>query len=279
MNRFLRENSDTRKICESQAVLDLEGFSVDYEVSVEGLLGYVAKEGEDAQEGVDGPVLIRRRDRVPLDILRRLPFAQKALRKGHQTAATPAEEEDLEADEGTANFQVRPLMELNLDGTAASATAERKKGLILVASLLENVPNIAGLTRSCEIFGCEALTLSNRKVATEDAFKRVSVTAERWLPLVEVAAQDLPTYLREQKLLGYTIVGVEQAQHSVSLSKFTFPKLSVLVLGNEQQGIPATLLDHLDVVVEIDQFGVTRSLNAHVSGALAVWQYTRSVGL
>ena len=31
----------------------------------------------------------------------------------------------------------------------------------------------------------------------------------------------------------------------------------------------------VDVCVEIPQLGVVRSLNVHVSGALAVWEYTR----
>lgn len=36
-----------------------------------------------------------------------------------------------------------------------------------------------------------------------------------------------------------------------------------------------TTLQALDVCVEIPQFGVTRSLNVHVSGALLVWEYIR----
>lgn len=35
--------------------------------------------------------------------------------------------------------------------------------------------------------GCEALVLPSRAVASSDAFKRQSVTSERWLPLLEVS--------------------------------------------------------------------------------------------
>lgn len=44
---------------------------------------------------------------------------------------------------------------------------------------------------------------------------------------------------------------------------------------NEREGIPAALIQQLDVCVEIPQRGVIRSLNVHVSGALLVWEYTR----
>jgi tRNA G18 (ribose-2'-O)-methylase SpoU len=72
-----------------------------------------------------------------------------------------------------------------------------------------------------------------------------------------------------------TAAGVEQATNSVPLQSYTFPKLCVLLLGNEQNGIPVSLLPLLDVCVEIPMLGVTRSLNAHVSGAMMVWQYTQ----
>jgi tRNA G18 (ribose-2'-O)-methylase SpoU len=68
---------------------------------------------------------------------------------------------------------------------------------------------------------------------------------------------------------------VEQATTSVSLQSYSFPQHCVLVLGNEQSGMPAAVLPVLDVCVEIPMLGVTRSLNAHVSGAMVLWQYTQ----
>jgi tRNA guanosine-2'-O-methyltransferase len=60
----------------------------------------------------------------------------------------------------------------------------------------------------------------------------------------------------------------------VSLEAFQFPEQCVLVLGNEQNGVPAHLLEIMDACLEIPMMGVTRSLNAHVSGAMAIWQAT-----
>jgi tRNA guanosine-2'-O-methyltransferase len=47
----------------------------------------------------------------------------------------------------------------------------------------------------------------------------------------------------------------------------------VLVLGNEQRGLPADLLVMLDHVVEIPQLGVIRSLNVHVSASIMISSY------
>lgn len=88
--------------------------------------------------------------------------------------------------------------------------------------------------------------------------------------------QDLLPWLRRQKDLGYYIVGLEQTSSSVSLSKFEFPdRPTVLLLGKEKEGIPVEFLQAVDQCLEIPQLGVIRSLNVHVSGAIAIWEHTR----
>ncbi|KAJ8308141.1 hypothetical protein KUTeg_013015 [Tegillarca granosa] len=86
---------------------------------------------------------------------------------------------------------------------------------------------------------------------------------------------NLGEYLQQKRQEGYTLVGVEQTANSVSLTDFQFPVKTLLLLGNEKEGIPVELINSLDVCVEIPQQGVIRSLNVHVSGALLVWEYRR----
>lgn len=71
------------------------------------------------------------------------------------------------------------------------------------------------------------------------------------------------------------LAGLEQTNESVSLPTYPFPAHCVLLLGREKEGIPVGLLGLLDTCVEIPQLGVIRSLNVHVSGAIAVYEYTR----
>ncbi|KAJ6664680.1 hypothetical protein lerEdw1_006253 [Lerista edwardsae] len=85
----------------------------------------------------------------------------------------------------------------------------------------------------------------------------------------------LVDYLEQKKMEGYTIVGVEQTAKSCDLTEYCFPEKCLLLLGNEHEGIPANLIQQLDVCVEIPQQGIIRSLNVHVSGALLIWEYTR----
>lgn len=53
------------------------------------------------------------------------------------------------------------------------------------------------------------------------------------------------------------------------------PFFSLSLFRNEREGISVELIHLLDDCVEIPQFGVIRSLNVHVSGALVMWEYTK----
>lgn len=147
--------------------------------------------------------------------------------------------------------------------------------LVVVASLIDKAPNLGGLCRTCEIFGVQTLVLSNSHVIEDIQFKSLSVTAAKWMNIDEARESELKSYLERMRHEGYTLIGVEQTANSVHLTRYQFPHKSLLLLGNEKEGIPVELIQMLDVCVEIPQVGIIRSLNVHVSGALLVWEYTR----
>ncbi|KAM9808627.1 probable methyltransferase TARBP1 isoform X2 [Syngnathus typhle] len=157
----------------------------------------------------------------------------------------------------------------------AARLGKQHGALLVVASLIDKPTNLGGLCRTCEIFGSSALVLDNLRHITDKHFQSLSVSSELWLPLLEVKPSELAEFLQMKKSDGYCIVGVEQTSNSQSLQDYQFPEKTLLLLGNEREGIPANLLQLLDVCVEIPQQGVIRSLNVHVSAALLIWEYTR----
>ena len=88
--------------------------------------------------------------------------------------------------------------------------------------------------------------------------------------------QDLLSLLRSYKARGYYIVGLEQTSSSRPLNGFSFPRQPILLLlGKEKEGIPVEFLQAVDQCIEIPQLGIIRSMNVHVSGAVAIWEYTK----
>ncbi|XP_014247495.1 uncharacterized protein LOC106665533 [Cimex lectularius] len=164
------------------------------------------------------------------------------------------------------------LSELELEETRKN---RKEGGMILVTSLIDKSANLGGLARTCDIFGVKELVVGNLELTKDKSFTSLSMTAEKHINITEVKARNLTEYLTNLKQDGYTVVGAEQTTTSVFLSEYKFPYKTLLVLGNEREGIPADIILHLDACVEIPQFGVIRSLNVHVSGAIFLWEYAK----
>ncbi|EEC74324.1 hypothetical protein OsI_09608 [Oryza sativa Indica Group] len=158
---------------------------------------------------------------------------------------------------------------------AVETIKQSQQQLIVVASLVDRIPNLAGLTRTCEIFKAVGLAVADKSIIEDKQFRLISVTAEKWLPMMEVPVNSVKVFLEKKRLEGYSVIGLEQTANSKPLDHFSFPSKTVLVLGREKEGIPVDIIHVLDACVEIPQLGIVRSLNVHVSGAIAVWEYTR----
>ena len=152
-----------------------------------------------------------------------------------------------------------------------------KQSVVVCASLVDKSINLAGLSRTGEIFAIEELVVPDMKLTKTDAFKSVAVSSDGWIPMREVKKNDCLEYLQMMKQQGYTIIGLEQTDSSAVLSRdLALPSEKVvLLLGAEKTGIPVELLQEVDQCVEIQQFGLTRSLNVHVSAALLIWEFSQ----
>ena len=171
-------------------------------------------------------------------------------------------------------------LHLNLQSEALSrqqnAAGRKRQEVVICASLIDKVTNLAGIARTCEIFAVQELVLASLGVVQSDTFQGIAVSCDQWLPMREVPVHALSVYLSGMRRKGYTILGLEQTDSSIDLGCVTeMPSKCVLLLGREKEGIPVELLQEVDCCMEIPQYGVIRSLNVHVSAALAIWEITK----
>ena len=148
----------------------------------------------------------------------------------------------------------------------------KRHDIIVVASLIDKAPNLGGLTRTCEIFNIGALTIPNESFLKDTAFLRAAASGEKWTPLLSVPPCTVKDFIINYKKMGYKVIGLEQTQNSIDVRKFKFEEKSVIVLGNEKEGIPQDIINLIDNCVIIPQYGNIRSLNVHVSAAIMLWQ-------
>lgn len=116
---------------------------------------------------------------------------------------------------------------LNVESESISSKSE----LIVVASLIDRIPNLGGLSRTCEIFGVKEYVINNLSIIETKEFQNLSVSADKWLNISKVTVEDLPKYLLDMKNLGYVITACEQSTQSQYLQKHQFPKKTLMLLG------------------------------------------------
>lgn len=63
----------------------------------------------------------------------------------------------------------------------------------------------------------------------------------------------------------------------VSIRDYSWNKNSIIVVGEESQGIPSEVLDMCDDYVEIPSFGSVRSLNVAVAASVAIYDYISKI--
>ncbi len=70
----------------------------------------------------------------------------------------------------------------------------------------------------------------------------------------------------------YTLLALEQDAKSQTLETYAGPKKVALILGREVEGLEQSILDIVDVTLEIKMFGKKESFNVVQAAAMALYQ-------
>lgn len=145
----------------------------------------------------------------------------------------------------------------------------RPRELILACMPLRSSVNLSRIARAAGCCGvtrivCAGPARLDPKIA-RDAAESITLDTHRSLPPVL-------TRLRGE---GYTLVGLEQTTNSTDLHQYPFDRKTVLVIGNERQGLTDEVLAVLDAVVEIPVWGLPYSYNVATATTMALYEYCR----
>jgi tRNA G18 (ribose-2'-O)-methylase SpoU len=127
--------------------------------------------------------------------------------------------------------------------------------------------NIGSIVRTANAFAADTVHIIGRRRWN----KRGAMVTDRYQHVMhhpDVAA--LVFWAAEQDL---PIIAIDNVPGSVLIEKFAFPQRCVLLFGQEGPGVSPEAIEAADAVVEISQFGSTRSINASAAAAVAmhVW--------
>jgi hypothetical protein len=187
---FLNENREMARLRRKQ-VKFFETYDVETVCSARGVLSIPVDEGDEAEPAqlvnVIKQTLIEVYEEAHASDLPQWKQVEEIL-------ASNNVDETASMDSDIVNFQrkIIPIDALNLamesqrEIKLRNAAGARKQQLVVCASLIDKVPNLAGLARTAEIFAADRLVIPDKSVCRMDEFQSISVGAGDWIDIEQV---------------------------------------------------------------------------------------------
>ncbi len=173
------------------------------------------------------------------------------------------------------DFQKKTMNELQRLG-AIEAQEKFTFPVILLLDSVRSMHNVGSVFRTADSFGLQEIILCG--FTPIPPHREIHKTALGATDTVKWQyAQNVTDILKQLKSEGYTIMAAEQVHNSISLEKVqhNFNQKTVVIFGNEVEGVSTEALAYCDKVLEIPQFGAKHSLNISVSVGIICWELIR----
>ncbi|NOR54991.1 MAG: tRNA (guanine-N2)-dimethyltransferase [Sulfurovum sp.] len=146
--------------------------------------------------------------------------------------------------------------------------------------MLDNVhssQNLSTIIRSSDAVGILDIYYSSLSDETLRIHKTITQGAHRWTHRYRVNTADRVRFLQEKKKEGFQIVVTHLEKRAISFREVDYTKPTLLVMGNEKEGVSPELILEATHVVVIPMQGMVQSLNVSVATALILYEAERQL--
>jgi tRNA G18 (ribose-2'-O)-methylase SpoU len=149
----------------------------------------------------------------------------------------------------------------------------RGTGLEIAIENTERDFNMGTIVRSANAFGVRHVHVIGRRQWN----KRGAMATDKYLHVHYYAS--VGEFTAAMKVEGRAIIAIDNIAGSIPLGSTKLPKNAVLVFGQEGPGISPELEGAAEMIVAIEQFGSTRSINVGVAAGIAMYAWVREHAL
>lgn len=168
--------------------------------------------------------------------------------------------------------QVSAIQYLELEEFIASL-AKTESTLVVALDEIQDPHNIGAILRSAGFFGVAGVVVPRwRSAPVGDTAMRTSAGAVEHVPVVRV--RNLADALLTFKEAGFLVIGTDAAGSRLGQESWEGP--TVLVLGNEGEGLRRLVKERCDKLVGIPSRGGVASLNVGSATAIFLYEFFRS---
>lgn len=146
--------------------------------------------------------------------------------------------------------------------------------------MLDNVhssQNLSAIIRSSDAVGVLDIYYSTKVNETLRIHKTITQGAHRWTHRYRMNDTDKVAFLEQKKGEGFQIVVTHLESRAVSFREVDYTKPTLLVMGNEKEGVSPEVIAQADEVIIIPMQGMVQSLNVSVATALILYEAQRQL--
>lgn len=127
--------------------------------------------------------------------------------------------------------------------------------------------NIGSIVRTANAFLADTVHIVGRRRWN----RRGAMVTDRYQHVLHHnTIEDLVTFAQEKDL---PIIAVDNVPHSLPIESTPLPKECIIIFGQEGPGLSPEAIAAAQTVIEITQYGSTRSLNASAAAAIVMHQW------
>lgn len=149
-------------------------------------------------------------------------------------------------------------------------TKSTNKEIYLIAYNVRSLFNVGAFFRTADIFNVSKIYLCGYTgTPPRTEISKVALGAEEWIAWEQ--KKQITALIKKLKKQGVKIVALETGKKVISLPKFKAQFPLALIVGHEVDGLPKSILDLVDNIVEIPMLGKKESLNVSVAAGIALY--------
>lgn len=140
---------------------------------------------------------------------------------------------------------------------------------------VHNSQNLSTIIRTADAVGVLNIYYTTPLNETLRIHKTITQGAHRWTHRYRVEETAKVKFLQQKKKEGFQVVVTHLEERAVSFRDVDYTKPTLIVMGNEKEGVSAEVIAEATDIIVIPMQGMVQSLNVSVATALILYEAER----
>jgi len=142
---------------------------------------------------------------------------------------------------------------------------------------VHNSQNLSTIIRTSDAVGILDIYYSTPENETLRIHKTITQGAHRWTRRHRINEVDKVKFLQQKKAEGFQVIVTHLEERAVSYREVDYTKPTLIVMGNEREGVSAEVIAEATDIIVIPMQGMVQSLNVSVATALILYEAQRQL--